>query len=59
LLKGALAKVRVNNQGTGTVYVSGATQAVDVNVGGVGNVVLDNANSKQPSLALHLSGIWR
>lgn len=54
MLKGPIAKASVNNQGTGTVYVSGATQAVDVNVGGVGNVVLDNANSEWRSFAVSL-----
>jgi hypothetical protein len=46
VLRGTLGSVSVNNQGTGAVYVVGATQRVDVNVGGVGTVVLDNANGE-------------
>eukprot|EP00884_Botryococcus_braunii_P011468 jgi/Botrbrau1/20321/Bobra.0006s0004.1 len=44
VLRGTLGNVAVSNQGTGAVYVVGATQQVNVDVGGTGTVVLDNAN---------------
>lgn len=46
VLRGPVAAVAVNNQGTGTVFVVGATQRVNVDIGGVGNVVLDNSNGE-------------
>jgi hypothetical protein len=51
VLRGTLGNVAVSNQGTGAVYVVGATQQVNVDVGGTGTVVLDNANG-EPFLAL-------
>lgn len=46
MLRGALGSVAVNSQGTGAVYVVGATQRVNVDIGGVGNVALENANGE-------------
>ena len=49
LLTGTIGTVSLTNTGAGTATISGVTQRVDLNIGGVGNVFIDAANSRLPS----------
>lgn len=42
--RGAVGSAAVLNSGTGSVYISGVTDSVDVNLSGLGNVVVDAAS---------------
>lgn len=46
VFRGPAPKVAITSGGTGTVYVSGVTGTVDVNLSGIGNAVIDAASGE-------------
>jgi hypothetical protein len=52
--RGAVSSASVLNSGTGTVYVSGVRDSVNVNLSGLGNVVVDAASGVRRCMRLHV-----
>lgn len=47
LLEGTLSTVSLTNTGAGTAVISGLSQSIDLNIGGVGSVFINAVNGGQ------------